>query len=130
MLSHTRARHPSHNLRWESASVTIAVLVALLLLIFLFLFLTLTATPAQGQSHVPPTAVQAAKMPQFASKLAHPLRMRRSDNASGLPGQQRASYRTPTDPRTWYGHGGPLDSVDIYDNGHCDILRESRTFLG
>src|SRR4029079_4809561 len=75
------------------------------------------ATPAQGQNHVPATAAQAAKMPQFASKLAHPMRMSRPDNASRLPIQQRASYRNPNDARKRYGRTGPLDSGEIYDDG-------------
>src|SRR5271165_4982910 len=33
---------------------------------------TLVALPGAAQNSVPPTAVQAAKMPQFAKRLAHP----------------------------------------------------------
>ena len=117
MQSHSRAHHSPQPLHWDPASVAITILVTLLFIFFLFVFLTLTATPAQGQNHVPATAAQAAKMPQFASKLGHPHRMARPDNASRLPSQQHASYRNPNDPRARYRRSGPLDSNDMYDNG-------------
>ncbi|MGO9304630.1 MAG: hypothetical protein ACLP3R_13225, partial [Candidatus Korobacteraceae bacterium] len=59
--------------------------------------------PAWAQDSVPPTAVQAAKMPAFASKLAHPVK-RPSPPIS--PAVARARM-----------HRGPLQANDIYDNG-------------
>ncbi|MGA8877532.1 MAG: hypothetical protein WB555_18490, partial [Candidatus Korobacteraceae bacterium] len=60
------------------------------------------AIPAFAQSSVPPTAVQAAKMPQYASRLAHPLKRVAPPKTSAM---QPAKARR-----------GPLDSSDIYDN--------------
>ncbi len=67
------------------------------------LVMMLATVPAWAQNSVPPTAVQAAKMPQFASRLAHPVK-RPSPPTS--PTLARAKM-----------HRGPLDSNDIYDNG-------------
>jgi uncharacterized repeat protein (TIGR03803 family) len=111
MQSHTRTHHSFHTRHWDPAQVTIAVLVTLLLLIFLLLFLTLTAPPAWGQTAVPPTAVQAAKLPQFAAKLAHSSRA----GASRLPVQPKATDR-PGGKHTQRWLGSPLDTV-LYDNG-------------
>lgn len=110
--------HKSHfGLNWDPGNVALTVLLVLFFLIFLFFFLTLTAPLAQGQSSIPPTAVQAAKMPQFAWRLGHPVHLTSSQNASRLPvlNQPRASYKNPADL-----HGrrrGPFDSTDVYDNG-------------
>ena len=60
------------------------------------------AIPAFAQNSVPPTAVQAAKMPQFASRL-HPGRRVMLPKSQVLA---RSAKRR-----------GPLDSNDIYDNG-------------
>jgi hypothetical protein len=65
--------------------------------------ITLALIPASAQNSVPPTAVQAAKMPQFASRLAHPAKRL-------LPPKSQVFARAKT-------HRGPLDSSDIYDNG-------------
>ncbi len=61
------------------------------------------AIPAFAQNSVPPTAVQAAKMPQYASRLAHPARR------VSPPKSQVFARATK--------HRGPLDTGDIYDNG-------------
>jgi hypothetical protein len=61
------------------------------------------AIPAFAQNSVPPTAVQAAKMPQYASRLAHPSKRLLPPEASAM---QRAKARR-----------GPLQADDIYDNG-------------
>jgi uncharacterized repeat protein (TIGR03803 family) len=58
-----------------------------------------TITPAAAQNSVPPTAVEAAKMPQFASRLAPP----------GKP-QATRKPAAANRPR-------PLDGNDFYDNG-------------
>jgi len=67
------------------------------------LMIAAVAIPAFAQNSVPPTAVQAAKMPQYASRLAHPVKRPLPPNSLAL---QRAKARR-----------GPLDSSDIYDNG-------------
>jgi uncharacterized repeat protein (TIGR03803 family) len=59
--------------------------------------------PAWAQNSVPPTAVQAAKMPQYASRLAHPAGPVTSPKSPAL---QRAKQ-----PRSL------LDSDVVYDNG-------------
>ena len=61
------------------------------------------AVPLFGQNSVPPTAVQAAKMPQFASRLAHPARRMTPPKSQVFAGASK--------------HRRPLDSNDIYDNG-------------
>jgi uncharacterized repeat protein (TIGR03803 family) len=67
------------------------------------LIVAAAAIPAFAQNSVPPTAVQAAKMPQYASRLAHP--------AKRLPPPKSQVFARATK------HRGPLDSSDIYDNG-------------
>jgi uncharacterized repeat protein (TIGR03803 family) len=67
------------------------------------LVIAAAAIPALAQNSVPPTAVQAAKMPQYASRLAHPVKRVLPPETSVM---QRAKVRR-----------GPLDSSDIYDNG-------------
>jgi uncharacterized repeat protein (TIGR03803 family) len=62
------------------------------------LVMAVAIVPAWAQNPVPPTAVQAAKMPQFASRLAH-------------PGKPRASRKPLA-----RNHRGPQDS-EVYDNG-------------
>jgi uncharacterized repeat protein (TIGR03803 family) len=59
--------------------------------------------PAWAQNSVPPTAVQAARMPEFASKLAYPVKR-------PGPSTSRALARARM-------HPGPLQANDIYDNG-------------
>jgi hypothetical protein len=61
------------------------------------------AIPGLTQNSVPPTAVQAAKMPQFASRLAHPARRMSPPKSQVFAGASK--------------HRRPLDSNDIYDNG-------------
>src|SRR6202161_780789 len=112
MHSNTHFHKLRLGLSWDPANVALTVLVVLFFLIFLFLFLTLCAPAAAAQNSVPPTAVQAAKMPQFAAKL----HARSSQNASRLPAAKpRASYKNPHDPRSRGVR--PLDSNDVYDNG-------------
>ena len=69
------------------------------------IIVTFTPTSA-AQNSVPPTAVQAAKMPQFASRLAHPAKRL-------LPPKAQPPQR----PKT---RRGPLDSTTIYENGPID----------
>ncbi len=111
MLSHPHFHHSGIGTRWNSINLALAMLIALLFLIFLLLFLIMTATPAQAQRVVPPTAAQSAKMPEFASKLAH-----------GLPGTQQphVSRRSLSHPRDSNSPRGPLDPNELYDNGPTD----------
>ncbi len=67
------------------------------------LIMAMAMIPAWAQNSVPPTAVQAARMPQFASKLAHPVKRPSSPISPALA---RARM-----------HRGPLQANDIYDNG-------------
>jgi hypothetical protein len=76
-------------------TVSFAVIAALVMM--------LAMVPAWAQNSVPPTAVQAARMPQFASRLAHPVKR---PGPPVSPALARARM-----------HRGPLDSNDIYDNG-------------
>ena len=54
------------------------------------LLITSAALPMPAQNSVPPTAVQAARMPEFAKRLAHPAR-RPASSRSG-PGQGEVIY--------------------------------------
>ncbi|MGO9562593.1 MAG: choice-of-anchor tandem repeat GloVer-containing protein [Candidatus Korobacteraceae bacterium] len=65
--------------------------------------MAITMVPAKAQNSVPPTAVQSAKMPEFASRLAHPVKR---PGPPKSPALARARM-----------HRGPLDINDIYDNG-------------
>jgi hypothetical protein len=76
-------------------TVSFAVIAALVMM--------LATVPAWAQNSVPPTAVQAARMPEFASRLAHPVKR---PGPPISPALARARM-----------HRGPLDSSDIYDNG-------------
>jgi len=89
---HSKAQAPSSPLFTMLLTAVVAALT-----------ITLAVTPALAQNSVPPTAVQAAKMPQFASRLAHPARRL-------LPPKAQLSQRGK--PRR-----GPLDSTTIYENG-------------
>ncbi len=78
-----------------SRTIFLAVIVALTLV--------LAIVPASAQNSVPPTAVQAAKMPQYASRLGHPVKRLLPPETFAM---QRAKARR-----------GPLQADDIYDNG-------------
>ncbi len=110
MRSH-RFHHPLFGMGWSPSQLVLIILVGLLFLIFLLIFLTITAQPAQGQTSAPATAVQAAKLPQFASKLSHAIKLSPEETASRLRrAQPHASYNDGL-------HISPLDSNDTYDNG-------------
>jgi PEP-CTERM motif len=76
------------------SALALAAVVALVVGMFV--------TPAFGQNPVPPTARQAAAMPQYASRLAHP--------ASPAAAKSRASAPTRNHAAS------PQDQV-IYENG-------------
>ena len=86
---HGQAQFPSSVFRAISLAIIAASVVAV------------TIVPAWAQNSVPPTAVQAAKMPQFASHLAPPAKR---------PAPLNSVVRAKSRP-------GPRDSSDIYDNG-------------
>jgi len=88
---HSQARSLSSLFR----TVSFAMIAALVMM--------LATVPAWAQNSVPATAVQAAKMPEFASRLAHPVK-------------RPAPLTSPALARARM-HRGPLDSNDIYDNG-------------
>ncbi len=118
---HSKAHfHDQHfGMQWRPVNIAIAMLLTLLFLVLLFLFVTITATPANGQNTVPPTARQAATMPQYAGRLAHVVRPASRYNASRIarPTDPRASWKNPADPRRQNRRGGTLDGDDLYNNG-------------
>ncbi len=116
MHSHTQSHHSIVAAHWSPANAALTILLVLLFLIFLLVFLNITALPAQAQNAVPPTARQAASMPQFAARLAHAAS---SQMASRAPyaAQPRASYKNPLAPRARAHRGGPLDDNTLYENG-------------
>ena len=79
-------------------TLSLAILAALLT--------TLAIVPASAQNSVPPTAVQAAKMPQYASRLAH-------------PGKRLSTSKPAASPRV-DARRGPLDPIVIYANGNTN----------
>ena len=109
---HTKGRF--RNVLFDSSlhpgSAALAILVMLLFLIFLLLFMTFAAQPVQGQSSaraqnpVPPTARQAAAMPEFASRLARHV-------PPEAAGKRRASAPACS------GQASPQDNGVIYENG-------------
>jgi uncharacterized repeat protein (TIGR03803 family) len=66
--------------------------------------ITSAALPMPAQNSVPPTAVQAARMPQFAKRLAH-------------PGGQPASAPNPALARQGSRTGPGQGSGTVYENG-------------
>jgi uncharacterized repeat protein (TIGR03803 family) len=114
---HTKPHfHDQHfGMQWSPANVSITILLTLLFLMLWFLIMTITATPADGQNTVPPTARQAASMPQYAGRLAH--RTTGPLASQAYPARPSASYKNPLDPRARTRGSGPLDANEIYDNG-------------
>lgn len=100
------------------ANLVVTLLVVLLFFIFLLLFLTLVAGTAQAQTAVPPTARQAASMPQFASRLV-PMEQPRQNASrvaavahSGSPQRSRLQACAPTKAGWMAGY----DDI-LYSNG-------------
>jgi uncharacterized repeat protein (TIGR03803 family) len=73
------------------------------LVIIAALVMAVTIVPSWAQNSVPPTAVQAAKMPEFASRLAHNAKHVSAPKSSALAPAK--------------GRFRPLQGNDIYDNG-------------
>ncbi len=103
MHSKPRSHSSIFGVSWSPVNTALAIMIALLFLIFLLLFMTLTAQPAQGQNSAPATAREAAKMPQYAARLAHRI------------GQQTTAAPAALARRAM--RPGPLQGNDLYDNG-------------
>jgi hypothetical protein len=86
--------------QWQSPN---PIFRTICLVAVIALTIAAAAIRASAQNSVPPTAVQAAKMPHFASRLAHPVKRLPPPKSPVLTKAVR--------------HRGPLDSSDIYDNG-------------
>ena len=76
-------------------TISLAIIAALVMAVAI--------VPAWAQNTVPPTAVQAAKMPEFAQRLAH-------------PGKAHAAPKSSVLART-KGYFRPLQDNVIYNNG-------------
>jgi len=85
----------AHSLNSLFRTISLAMIAVCVMAVAMF--------PAWAQNSVPPTAVQAAKMPQYASRLAHPSKR-------VLPPKSQVFAQATK-------HRGPLDSSDLYDNG-------------
>ncbi len=103
MHSKPRSHSSIFGVSWNPVNTALAIMIALLFLIFLLLFMTLTAQSAQGQNSAPLTAREAAKMPQYAARLAHRI------------GQQTTAAPAALARRAM--RPGPLQGNEIYDNG-------------
>jgi uncharacterized repeat protein (TIGR03803 family) len=79
----------------------------------------LAMLPAWAQNSVPPTAVQAAKMPQFAQRLAHPGQAVSPANASRAvrPPKLRASSRSSSQACSQKQARWLQDDDTLYSNG-------------
>ena len=131
MQSNAHLHHHPFATHSNLANIAITMLLTVLLLILLFLFLLITATPAEGQNSVPPTARQAATLPQYAVRLAHGAQLRSQPNAShAYPSQARASYKNPLEPRTRNHRGGPFDNSVLYENGPINGTTDGWTING
>ncbi len=123
MPRNLRVQSRSIRIAWTSASLTIMLLLTLL-------YLSIVAQPARAQSAaVPPTARQAAAMPQYASRLAHAVRPASSYSASPSS-QPRASFKNPANVLARGHRGGPLDAMEIYDNGPINGTTDAWTING
>ena len=116
-------------------NLLLTMLLFLLFLILMAVFLVLTAQKAEaqigsastnfstgvGQNAVPPSAIQAARMPQFASRLAHGAQPApaASQNASraAYPRLPKASFKRPYRTGKPAGRFSPLDDTTLYENG-------------
>jgi hypothetical protein len=76
---------------------------AISLVVIAALIMAVALLPAWAQNSVPPTAVQAAKMPEFASRLARAAKSQAASRSSVLA-RAKEYFR-------------PLQANDIYDNG-------------
>ena len=123
MHSHTRSHHPLSGMNWSAANVALTSLFP----IFLFLLMTMLSQPAQAQSSAPATARQAATMPQYAARLAHPAPR---ESASRAVEQPRASYKNPGTARVRNHRSGPLQDNEIYDNGPINGTTDAWTING
>jgi len=88
------------------------------------LLMTCAVLPMYAQKPVPPTAVQAAKMPQFASKLAHPSRPALPPKA--LP-VRHLSRRGPGQDQTIYDNGPINGNTDAWTINFGFIVSDTFT---
>ncbi|MGA2905419.1 MAG: hypothetical protein ABSD98_16450, partial [Candidatus Korobacteraceae bacterium] len=86
-------------------TISLAIIAALVVAVAI--------VPAWAQNTVPPTAVQAAKMPEFAPRLAHPAKRVAPPKSSALA------------PAKGYFH--PLQDEWIYNNGPINGTTDART---
>src|SRR5271157_217042 len=113
---HTKGRF--RNVLFDSSlhpgSAALAILVMLLFLLFILLFMTFAAQPVQGQTSafaqnpVPPTARQAAAMPEFASRLAHQVAPQAAGKSRGVA-PTRNHAPSPQDQVTY--ENGPANGT-------------------
>ena len=88
------------------------------------LLMTCSVLPMYAQKPVPPTEVQAAKMPQFASKLAHPSRPALPPKA--LP-VRHLSRRGPGQDQTIYDNGPINGNTDAWTINFGFIVSDTFT---
>ena len=86
------------------------------------------ALPMPAQNAVPPTAVQAAKSPQFASRLAHPTG--RPLSPSKPPLARRASHRGPGGQNDLYDNGPINGNVDAWEINFGYVVSDTITVNG
>ena len=95
----------------SQANPLISVFRTILLVGVTALLITWAGPPLSAQSAVPPTAVQAAKTPQFAKRLAHPAN--RSASPKPVPARQ-ASHRAPGQGTYMYENGPINGNIDAW----------------
>ena len=102
----------------RSARLFLAIISASIIAIIV------TFTPTSvAQNSVPPTAVQAAKMPQFASRLAHPAKRLLPPKAQ--PPQREKPRRGPLDSTTIYENGPANGNTDAWTINYGFVTRDS-----
>jgi hypothetical protein len=99
-----------------ASNTAVLALLAALFLVLLLLFLIIAAQPAYAQDRVPPTARQAATMPQFAPRLAQ-HRTSPAASRSAAPERAQGSLKYPASFRERGSSGWLPDDAVIYDNG-------------
>ncbi len=101
---------------------------ALLGCIVLLAIISRVAGIAQAQNVVPPTAVQAAKMPQFASRLAHPTRSQttiRTARSHRGPACSQMRLGSPQDNGAIYANGATNGNTDAWTINFGFIVSDS-----
>ena len=84
------------------------ILRAAMVALVMAIVLVLAVVPAWAQNAVPPTAREAAAMPAFASRLAHPV----TPEAAGKSRASAATRpRTPSPLDSWTYENGPINGT-------------------